>query len=252
MARRELLSLLQKMVVVDETIYVQSHDKEETWTDDKTFPSNEKFTEALEMRQDTANTEKVTMAMCLSPVYQKTWKDIKFSETVLNHVKKTNVYIFVDEFKTKKVGSPGFITIIHLRLANLKQVKETIVEGLERVECDEEKIVEQWKEKNQDVEDMGNKIPHFAIFLQSKKWGQPPLPIEAMVISIQCAVEDTAYIKTLLSEASNKELIKVGTYVPQGLFRMAGEEVYKHHLQAHNDYVASITAVAIVGMHKDA
>eukprot|EP00957_Ditylum_brightwellii_P013912 1049826-Ditylum_brightwellii.AAC.1 len=44
----------------------------------------------------------------------------------------------------------------------------------------------------------------------------------------------------------------MGTVVPQGLFRMAGEEVYKHYLCMHNEYVASITAVVIVGLHKDA
>eukprot|EP00957_Ditylum_brightwellii_P118211 9016472-Ditylum_brightwellii.AAC.1 len=101
------------------------------------------------------------------------------------------------------------------------------------------------------MEDRGNKILHFTIFLQSKKWGQPPLQIEAIVVSIQCAVEDAACLTTLLSEVYNKDLIKVGTYVLQGLFRMAGEEVHKHHLRAHNEYVASITAVVIVGMHKD-
>eukprot|EP00957_Ditylum_brightwellii_P019410 1464591-Ditylum_brightwellii.AAC.1 len=99
---------------------------------------------------------------------------------------------------------------------------------------------------------MGNKIPHFTIFLQSKRWGQPPLQIKAVVVSIQCAVEDVAYLKILLLEVYNKEHIKMGTYVPQGLFRMVGEEVYKHHLCVHNKYVVSITAVTIVGMHKDA
>eukprot|EP00957_Ditylum_brightwellii_P097643 7436260-Ditylum_brightwellii.AAC.1 len=73
-----------------------------------------------------------------------------------------------------------------------------------------------------------------------------------MVVLIQYALEDAAYLKTLLSKAYNKDHTKVETYVLQGLFRMTGEEVYKHHLQEHNEYMASITAVAIVGMHKDA
>ena len=55
-------------------------------------------------------------------------------------MKKSGIYISVDELKTKKVGYPGFITKIHSKLANLKQVKEIILEGLERVNCDNETI----------------------------------------------------------------------------------------------------------------
>eukprot|EP00957_Ditylum_brightwellii_P176571 13447915-Ditylum_brightwellii.AAC.1 len=43
----------------------------------------------------------------------------------------------------------------------------------------------------------------------------------------------------------------MGTYAPQGLLRMDREEVYNHHLCAHNKYMAFIKAVAIVGLHKD-
>eukprot|EP00957_Ditylum_brightwellii_P073290 5570706-Ditylum_brightwellii.AAC.1 len=99
---------------------------------------------------------------------------------------------------------------------------------------------------------MRNKIPHFTIFLQSKRWGHPPLQIKEVIVSIQCVVEDAAYLKTLLSEPYNKEHIKMKTYVPQGLFRMAGEEVYKHSLHTHNECIASIAAVTILGLHKDA
>eukprot|EP00957_Ditylum_brightwellii_P069494 5277182-Ditylum_brightwellii.AAC.1 len=81
------------MAVVDKASYVKSHNNEETWTDNKTFPSNEKFTEAFKMHQDMSNMGQVTMVMYLSLVHQTVWKDVKFLGTVLNHAKKNNIYI---------------------------------------------------------------------------------------------------------------------------------------------------------------
>eukprot|EP00957_Ditylum_brightwellii_P094717 7212929-Ditylum_brightwellii.AAC.1 len=59
------------MSVVDKSIYVKSHNNEETWTDDKNFPSNEKCMEAFKICQDTSNTGHVTMVMYLSLVHKK-------------------------------------------------------------------------------------------------------------------------------------------------------------------------------------
>eukprot|EP00957_Ditylum_brightwellii_P009221 698042-Ditylum_brightwellii.AAC.1 len=117
------------------------------------------------------------------------------------------------------------------------------------VECNSKKVVTEWKNKFQDVEDLGNTIPKFTLFVGNKNWGQINNRIKATVIIIKAAAKDTPYLKTLLSVAYKQEKIKSGMFVPLGLFWIVAEETYKHQLCAHNEYIQATTAIAIVGLH---
>eukprot|EP00957_Ditylum_brightwellii_P185464 14121414-Ditylum_brightwellii.AAC.1 len=75
------------------------------------------------------------------------------------------------------------------------------------VQC-AEKEVDEWKEKHNHVNEPTNTVSFFTMFVQTKGWGQPPKCTEATMIVIQCAAEDTAYLKTLLSAAYEQGLIK--------------------------------------------
>eukprot|EP00957_Ditylum_brightwellii_P123181 9392025-Ditylum_brightwellii.AAC.1 len=90
------------------------------------------------------------------------------------------------------------------------------------------------------------------MYTGSKKWGPHHDRVEAYVVNIQCVAEDALYTKTLLSATYEQQLISIGAFIPQGLFRITGEEAYKYHLRAHNKYISSTTLVAIVGMHCNA
>eukprot|EP00957_Ditylum_brightwellii_P146376 11144888-Ditylum_brightwellii.AAC.1 len=85
-----------------------------------------------------------------------------------------------------------------------------------------------------------------------KGWGEAPNRTESWVVIIQSATEDTAYLKTLLSAVYDNQMMSKGNFVPQGMVKIAGEEVYKQALRNHNEYITSITATAIKGLHKDA
>eukprot|EP00957_Ditylum_brightwellii_P187165 14255169-Ditylum_brightwellii.AAC.1 len=97
-----------------------------------------------------------------------------------------------------------------------------------------------------------NSVPKFIIYVESKKYGAMHARVEALVVIIQCTVENAPYIKTLISAVYEQSLIKVGTFVPQGFHRMAGEEEYKDKLRKHNAYVESATSVNFFGLSKDA
>eukprot|EP00957_Ditylum_brightwellii_P025728 1947110-Ditylum_brightwellii.AAC.1 len=90
------------------------------------------------------------------------------------------------------------------------------------------------------------------MYTVSKKWGPHHDRVEAYIVNIQCATDDAPYMKTLLSAVYEQQLINMGVFVPQGLFRITGEEAHKYQLRAHNKYVSSTTLVAIAGMHRDA
>eukprot|EP00957_Ditylum_brightwellii_P076241 5795602-Ditylum_brightwellii.AAC.1 len=47
-------------------------------------------------------------------------------------------------------------------------------------------------------------------------------------------------------------MMSKGNFVPQGMVKKAEEEAYKQALRTHNEYITSITAIAIERLHKDA
>jgi hypothetical protein len=119
-------------------------------------------------------------------------------------------------------------------------------------QCDDEKVVDDWKKEYQETEVSTNTIPHFKVFIQSKTWGPPSNRLEVRWATVECAAQDGGYIKTLLSKAYEQGLITIGKFISQGYHRMAGEEAYKDQLRALNEYVKSRTAVTIIGLHPDA
>eukprot|EP00957_Ditylum_brightwellii_P002388 183107-Ditylum_brightwellii.AAC.1 len=122
--------------------------------------------------------------------------------------------------------------------------------------ADKEQVVRAWKEKNQKEEDRKkggqNTLPKFILYISTKKWGPMHDRVEALVVIIQCTVENAPYLKTILSAAYKQGLIKCGTFVPQGFHRMAGEEEFKNKLHSHNEYVKLVTSVKIFGLTLDA
>eukprot|EP00957_Ditylum_brightwellii_P069982 5315467-Ditylum_brightwellii.AAC.1 len=53
--------------------------------------------------------------------------------------------MFIDQFNTKKVGTPGFITQVHPKIHNMKKLQEAIDNGLKIVDCDKEETVKKWQ-----------------------------------------------------------------------------------------------------------
>eukprot|EP00957_Ditylum_brightwellii_P006537 495321-Ditylum_brightwellii.AAC.1 len=123
-------------------------------------------------------------------------ENIKFSETVLNLLKNNHAFAYVDEYKAKKVGSSGCISRIHPKLINIPNLKVAVMNRVKMAKC-AEKEVDKWKEKHNHIDESTNAVPFFTMFVQTKRWGQPPKCTKATMIVIQCAAKDTAYPKTL-------------------------------------------------------
>eukprot|EP00957_Ditylum_brightwellii_P106835 8150492-Ditylum_brightwellii.AAC.1 len=66
----------------------------------------------------------------------------------MNHIKKYNIWMYIDEFDTKKVGSSGLITELHPKLMNLDALKFEMERNMMNVDCTDEQVVKIWKEKN--------------------------------------------------------------------------------------------------------
>eukprot|EP00957_Ditylum_brightwellii_P146006 11118722-Ditylum_brightwellii.AAC.1 len=120
--------------------------------------------------------------------------------------------MFIDQFNTKKVGTPGFITRFHQKIHNMKKLREAIKNGLKIVDCDKEEAVKKWQASSSadkrlaEVKDEGqlarikdqeeNIIPTFVMYAGSKKWGPHHDRVEAYVVNIQCATDNALYENT--------------------------------------------------------
>eukprot|EP00957_Ditylum_brightwellii_P212220 15367097-Ditylum_brightwellii.AAC.2 len=210
----------------------------------------------------------VMMIMYAKIIHQKAWKELKDSEAVMLYLRQNRVFMCIDQFNTRKVGTPGFVTKNHPKIHNMKKLRGAIEYGLKAVDCHKEETVRKWQDRSsaerilaevKDEEKLArikdqeeNIIPTFVMYTGSKKWGPHHDRVDAYVVNIQCAAEDAPYMKTLLSAAYEQQPINIKSFVPQGLFQIIREEAYKYHLQAHNNYIISTMSVAIVGMHQDA
>eukprot|EP00957_Ditylum_brightwellii_P111981 8539612-Ditylum_brightwellii.AAC.1 len=186
----------------------------------------------------------VTMVMYSKVVHQKAWKEIKNSKAVMSYLQQNHVFMFIDQFNAWKVGTPGFVMKIHPKNYNMKKLRGLLELEMRLVDCNKEEMVIKWKESTS-AEDLKAAITDSHQLARIKEKKENLLPT-------CCAAEDAPYMKTLLSAAYEQKLIKLGLFVPQGLFRMAGEGAYKYHLRSHNEYINNTTLVAVVGLHRDA
>eukprot|EP00957_Ditylum_brightwellii_P101489 7734098-Ditylum_brightwellii.AAC.1 len=87
------------------------------------------------------------MIAYLTVVHTKKWYQLQYPEVVMNHIKKYNIWMYINEFDTKKVGSPGFITELHPKLTNLDALKFDMERKMMNVNCNDEQVVENGKRR---------------------------------------------------------------------------------------------------------
>eukprot|EP00957_Ditylum_brightwellii_P091526 6969617-Ditylum_brightwellii.AAC.2 len=81
------------------------------------------------------------MVAYLQILHTKMWFQIKMSAMVMNYLKKYNIWVYIDEFETKQVGSPGFLTELHLKLMDLMALKFELEQRMKQVDCNDKRIV---------------------------------------------------------------------------------------------------------------
>eukprot|EP00957_Ditylum_brightwellii_P111452 8500836-Ditylum_brightwellii.AAC.1 len=225
--REQMLRLSNHLALVNTTVYTKLFLDGTEWMNDKVFPAGGQFMKETGIRQQTNGRGYVTMIAYIMVVYTKKWNHLKYLEVVMNHIKKYNIWMYINEFDTKKVGSPGFITELRHQLTNLDALKFEMERNMMHVNCNDERVVEKWKLKNEVMNTKENKIPKFALLQRIKGQREAPKRIKSWVVIIQSAAEDATYLKTLISAVYNKKMMSKGNFVMQGMVKIAGEEAYK-------------------------
>eukprot|EP00957_Ditylum_brightwellii_P178926 13629876-Ditylum_brightwellii.AAC.1 len=86
---------------------------------------------------------------------------------------------------------------------------------MKSAQCNEEQVLQEWKQKQQDAEETTTTIPHFKVVIQNKSWGPPAKRREVQWPVTECAAQDGGYIKTLSSKAYEQRLINIRKFIPQ-------------------------------------
>eukprot|EP00957_Ditylum_brightwellii_P140032 10669719-Ditylum_brightwellii.AAC.1 len=159
-----LLQVMMRRAHVDNNMCVKSMYTDEVWNDSSTFPSEEKINEEFQIQRETLEEGYVTMIMYAKIIHQKAWREIQQSESVMLYQRKSCVFMFIDQFNTRKVGTLGFVTQVHPKNHNIKKLREAIEYGLKVVDSDKEDTVIKWQEspsaetKLADIHDKGTHV----------------------------------------------------------------------------------------------
>eukprot|EP00957_Ditylum_brightwellii_P088911 6770548-Ditylum_brightwellii.AAC.2 len=122
------------------------------------------------------------------------WFQIKTPTVAMNHLKKYNIWVYIDEFETRRVGSLDFITELHPKLTDLAALAFELEQRMRQVDCNNEHVIKKWKERNNIKNEAFNTIPKFVLLKRMKCWGEIPRRIESWAVMIQSVAEDAALI----------------------------------------------------------
>eukprot|EP00957_Ditylum_brightwellii_P112981 8615402-Ditylum_brightwellii.AAC.1 len=136
--REQILKLLNCLALVDTMVHAQLFLHETEWMYDKVFPAGDQFMKETCIQQQANGRGYVTMVAYLMVVHTKKWYQLKYLEMVMSHIKKYNIWMYIDKFDTKKVGSLGFITELHPKLTNLDALKFEMEQKMMNVDCNNE------------------------------------------------------------------------------------------------------------------
>eukprot|EP00957_Ditylum_brightwellii_P019478 1469522-Ditylum_brightwellii.AAC.1 len=115
----KLLKLLNCIAIADPTVNAKSYFDGTEWMNDKLFPTGDAFMKESSICQQTSTQGYTTMVAYFQIVREKQWFQIKTLTVVMNHLKKYNTWVYMDEFEMRRVRSPGFLTELHPKLTNL-------------------------------------------------------------------------------------------------------------------------------------
>eukprot|EP00957_Ditylum_brightwellii_P126425 9637112-Ditylum_brightwellii.AAC.1 len=102
MAKSSLLQVMASITHVDASVYIKSMHTEEVWNDLTTFPSGNKFNKEFKIRQEMTEEGYFTMIMYAKIIHRKARKEIKDSKAVMSYLRQNHVFMFIDQFNTKK------------------------------------------------------------------------------------------------------------------------------------------------------
>ena len=147
------------------------------------------------------------------------------------------------------VSCPGFITLLHPKITNKRNLVESLTDIIRDIEINhEEETVKIWKKNNgSEGKGEGTIVPKFHIETNTRKWRD----IQTEVLSLHCSNEDATYLKYLMSEVSSQGRMDHGVFIPTGIHLMEGKEVMYQLLKEQKDFVDRVTSFHLGGITYD-
>ena len=246
---QEFSELLGTMAAQDPSIRLRDKvNGTVVWEAGSQLPENEQFTELFKMREQSyrKGNKKITLFCVVEATY--TINRIKYSEPTRTHIFQRNIWLKPDFYSTQIVSCPGFMTLVHPKITNKRQLVESLTEIIRSTGINqEEDTVKSWKKRQESQGNNSDMIPRFHLETNTRKWRD----IQTEVLSIHCSTEDATYLKYLLSEASSQGKIDQGIFVPTGIHLMEGKEVMYQLLKEQKEFVDNVTSFQLGGIMQD-
>ena len=243
--REQTLILLQKMKEIDKSIKIKSVNQNNAeWDEIHDIPEDEEFNDSFQTKDFLFRKfRKVVVHMKL--VSSRYINQIKYSEQVKDFLFKNNVWLKTDRFDSKIESSPGLITMVHPKLINRDEYTQEVVDALAEAysnmtEKEQENMVESLGCKPKTVQT----VPTFYLEHSIKKWRD----LKAEVLRINCAKEDSEFLKQLFSYASEQNLLPRGEFLPEGLQLIENSQLVYDILNEHIEYLGLVTSIPLNGL----
>ena len=246
--REQEIQLLTKMNEADNAMKVKSTvDSSVEWTNLKLLPEDEDFTKHFLVKEfGYRKVRKVVVYMNLSTSIHI--NRIKYRVEVKEFIFNNNIWFKPDRFETNVESSPGVVTMIHPRLVNREKYKAEMMSALSEAM---EYITEPGNESHEvvnsttETEHRERKIlPAFYLESSIKKWRD----LKVEVLRVNCAKDDSEFLKLLLATSSEKGLLQRGVFVPEGLHLLEGKELVYTILLKHDQYLQTVIGVPLRGL----
>lgn len=242
--REEFLILLQKMQSVDPQFAIVTDNA--VWTEANDIPANEKFMKTFKVNHHKNGNRNQVITMYFSCESKKSLNLIKYHSTVWSYLHDRQIYMFIDNFQTEETACPGYLINIHHKLIWKETLLEQMSEALKQVPVDpSHKVFQRWKQLNPFA--TTKEIPFFTLKTGTRRMGDTA----AMVYNIISAKKDAELLKMLFSKLGEGPNKPRWIFVPTGLHLIASTNLVKSSLCHQNEYLQSITSIAIEGITEE-
>jgi len=257
--RQNAVKVLEKMKAIDATFSVKSVHDSTVWKDMNTLPINDEFGTHFNVREETSPRGPKKIVMHCKMISKKKIGDIKFDANLIHFLRENKIWLVVDKFDMRRLGSPGFFIDMHPRLTNLTNLHEKLCLVMKRTQLKDKSIMDEWKAKNppkpaNDLESMVgcyNPIPDFHIQSGRRAFGAGEIRVQTDCLVVQSAAEDATYLKALLSSVYENQAFTKGMFVPAGIHLIESPTILCSLLRRHNKFLQETTAVTLFGMSTD-
>jgi hypothetical protein len=251
--RSSLIKTLEVMKKVDTNMAIVSRKMliYEKYTE---LPTGEKFTDEITVKEyhPPRASSKITCYVTLQSKVK--FNEIKYATSVMEFLKKNQVYLRVDKYNNSPVSIPGFLIELHpslIRIDNLTEELTDLIKDLPINNNSED--YQEWlaANKHYDPEDNAegiHPVPYFRLTSGKRNFGG----VSTNVLLVECAKQDARFVKYVLTQIyENPKFDTRGFFVPSGIHLIGGPKLYTALLKKQNQYLNNLAVVTVYGIPID-